>query len=112
MDSRLFSWVQLAEINHGASLPHELIAATHELAKKVNQPKSKDGEGKGKNKTNLKCPSWNTSETHDKCDWEVANATEQCNRVHECSWCKGRSLRPLNHQRSFCEKRLEEEDGE
>ena len=31
VDSRMFSWVQLADMNHGASLPHELIAATQSL---------------------------------------------------------------------------------
>ena len=124
VDTGLFSWVQLADMNHGASLPHELIAATQELAKK---PKSfgdgktgdgKTGNGKGgkgaitdKPKSSLKCFSWNKCETRGKCGFEVENAPAKCNRVHECTWCKSRQLTPLDHQRSFCRKRLEEEEG-
>ena len=44
VDSKMFSWVQLSEMNHGASMPHELIAATQELAKK---PRTDDSRGAG-----------------------------------------------------------------
>ena len=88
VDSKLFSWVQLAEMNHGASLPHELIAATQELSKKatdIKTGKGMDGKLKGsikdKTKTSQKCSTWNISETRGKCKWEVENAPEKCNRV-------------------------------
>ena len=49
VDSRMFSWVQLGELNHGASMPHELIAATQELSRKPKAPKKPEGgEGRGK----------------------------------------------------------------
>ena len=122
VDSRFFSWVQLAEINHGASLPHELIAATQELARKprgtgAGKSGEERGEGKGKSsgkerkKSTWKCPSWNISETRGKCRFEIENAPEKCNRVHECIWCKTKGLTPLDHQRSFCRRRLAEEEG-
>ena len=117
VDSRMFTWVQLASMNHGASMPHELIAASQELAKKPKRddPRKSDGKGgkgAGKNgkKGTYKCPTWNTSDTRGQCDWELENGPESCNLVHECSWCKGRSLTPVNHQRYFCQKRLDEED--
>ena len=68
VDSKLFSWVQLTEMNHGASLLHELIAATQELAKKIcplslkkpKAPKKSDyGDGKkdgSRGKPSKKCP--------------------------------------------------------
>ena len=117
----MFSWVQLASMNHGASLPHELIAATQELSKKPKreEPLKKadgaggkgGGRGDSKTKSSWKCHSWNISETRGKCRWEVENAPEKCKALHECSWCKAKSFTPVDHQRSFCRKRLEEEGG-
>ena len=129
VDTRLFSWVQLSSMNNGGSFPHELIAATQELARKTRgagrtgdvrsrdksgDRKSGDGKAKGKDKerkAGWKCPSWNYSETRGKCRFEVENAPEKCNRVHECSWCKAKQLTPVDHQRYFCRKRLAEEEG-
>ena len=120
VDSRMFTWVKLAAMNHGASMPHELIAATQELARKPKDPKNSDDknkgkfggkDGNGKPKSTLRCYSWNSSETRGKCNWEIENAPEKCNRVHECTWCKSKKLTPVNHQRSFCGRRLEEEQG-
>ena len=49
VDNGLFSWVQLSDINHGGSLPHELIAATQELARKPKfKADGKTGAGDGK----------------------------------------------------------------
>jgi hypothetical protein len=58
-----------------------------------------------------KCPSWNYSETHGKCRFEIENAPEKCNRAQECSYCKAKQLTPVDHQRHFCRKRLAEEEG-
>ena len=122
VDSKLFSWVQLSNMNHGASLPHELIAATQELTKKTRDPPSTggkkfgDGKGKGTGKSNdrfndrEKCRTWNTSETRGKCKWEVEHAPEKCLRIHECTWCKTKNLKPMDHQRSFCRRRMAEEE--
>ena len=123
VDSKMFSWVQLSEINHGASLPHELIAANQELTKKITAPKGGTGKptyGKEKerqerqerpSRSNLSCGGWNTCDIRGKCKWEVDNDPEKCNRAksHQCSWCKAKKLTPVNHQRSFCQKRLDEE---
>ena len=118
VDSRMFSWVQLSSMNHGSSLPHELIAATQELAKKPTDGGGRgsgDGKKGGKKdkqeKASWTCPTWNKSETRGKCDWELKNTPQKCQGIHECSWCKAKSLTPVNHQRFFCKKRLEEEEG-
>ena len=103
VDTCQFSWVQLAEINHGASMPHELIAATQELAKKPKggqaSGKSVDVKSKGSGKENTrsgqKCFSWNKSETKGKCNLEV-DTGEKCERIHECTWCKVKKLAPLH----------------
>ena len=122
VDSKMFSWVQLSSMNYGASLPHELIAATQELAKKKEgggkvpgDGKKGNGDGKSKGgkkeKASWKCPTWNKSETRGKCNWELENAPDRCQGIHECSYCKAKSFTPVNHQRFFCKKRLEEEEG-
>ena len=120
VDSKMFSWVQLSNINHGASLPHEMIAATQELAKKtvIKEPLGggkKTGEGKGnpgkdKDKPYKTCFTWNKSDTRGKCQFEVENPQQKCKKIHECTWCKTKQLTPIDHQRSFCRKRLAEEE--
>ena len=117
VDSKMFSWVQLSQMNHGASMPHELIAATQELAKKpkdVERRGAGDGrKGAGGKKDQpvkpFKCPTWNRSETRHKCTWEVDNAPDKCSGIHECSYCKSKSYPNVHHQRFFCRKRQEEE---
>ena len=119
VDSNQFTWTQLSTINHGASHPHELMAAHQELAKKVTARNNGAGDKGGKGgkgdkgdqpaKSKLRCPTWNKSEVRGKCQWEIDNAPVKCIRVHECTYCKSKSYTPVNHQRSFCGKRLEEE---
>ena len=116
VDTNQFSWQQISVMNHGASLPHELMAAHQELTRKPKRdpPKQVDGGGSngGGSKTDrkkLRCLTWNRSEVRGKCQYEIENAPGKCNRVHECTYCKSKSHTPVNHQRSFCPKRLEEE---
>ena len=115
VDNSQFSWSQLAAMNHGASHPHELMAAHQELAKK---PKGGAGRGTGgttgarddaAKKRKGKCLTWNKSEVRGKCTYEVENESEKCIFTHECSYCKSKSLTPVDHQRLFCRKRLEKE---
>ena len=113
VDSNQFSWVQLSAMNHGASHPHELMAAHQELTKKPKREQTNLGDGKGgtKTKPKRKCHTWNRSEVKGKCTWEVENAPDKCmfSDSHECSYCKYKNLTPVNHQRHFCKKRLEQE---
>jgi hypothetical protein len=116
VDCNQFSWLQLSVMNHGASHPHELMAAHQELAKKPkiiggngNVKGGNGGKDNTKQKNKMKCRTWNRSEVRGKCTYEVENAPEKCQFSHECSYCKSKSLKPVDHQRLFCKKRLEEE---
>ena len=115
VDSRRFSWLQLSAMNHGASHPHELMAAHQELAKKpkVNRGGNYDGTGSKEeprvDRKKPKCGTWNKSEVRGKCAYEVENPSEKCRYSHECTYCKSRSLKPVDHQRFFCSKRKEDE---
>ena len=102
VDNGQFSWVQLDSINHGATHPHELMAAHQELTKK---PKRDQQEGDKVERKKLRCGTWNRSETRGKCQYEIDNAPDKCKRLHECTYCKSKSYTPVNHQRSFCPKR-------
>ena len=104
-----------------ATLPHELMAAKAEIEiafKKPNNPIGGGGNGtkvkedkKKDEKDKRMCTTWNSSETRGKCSWETEHEGETCNRVHVCSWCKSKNMKPLTHQKRFCRKRMEE-DGE
>ena len=92
---------------YSTSIPHELMAAQQELAPRQTRNKNretdkpKDGEGKVP-----RCGSYNTWETKGTCEWESENPGKKCNRLHECTYCKTKKFRPVNHQRLFCPKRL------
>ena len=116
VDSSQFTWLQLSAMSHGASHPHELMAAHQELSRKVKNTNGGgngggNGRGGGREDTKVKrkCGTWNKSEVRGKCTYEVENAPEKCRYSHECSYCKSKSLQPVDHQRYFCKKRLEEE---
>ena len=102
-------------MNHGASHPHELMAAHQELSKKTKTGTQNGGGRSGTGtredtkQRKLKCLTWNKSEVRGKCTYEVENPAEKCRFTHECSYCKSKSLKPVDHQRLFCKKRLEEE---
>ena len=91
-----------------STLPHELMAAQQELAPKMvknrgkETEKIKDGDGKP-----IKCGTWNIWETKGVCRFESENKGQKCNRVHECTYCKTKKFKPVNHQRSFCQKRID-----
>ena len=107
VESRQFSWVQLDNINHGATHPHELMAAHQELAKKPEKARrERENNGEGRK---LRCGTWNKSEVRGKCQYEVENPSAKCKRLHECTYCKSKSYTPVNHQRTFCPKRSSEE---
>ena len=55
------------------------------------------------------CPTWNKSEVKGKCGFEIEHPSLKCRYAHECSWCKFKSLSPLDHQRSFCRRKQERE---
>jgi hypothetical protein len=109
VDSRQLNWVQLDTINHSATHPNELMAAHQELNKKPKRDKEPDTRGAGDGKKKLRCATWNKSETRGKCQYEIDNAPEKCKRLHECTYCKSKSYTPVNHQRTFCQKRANEE---
>ena len=109
VENNQFTWVQVAAMNHGASLPHELMAAHQELPRTQKPTKAPNGQREETKKAKNKCMTWNKSEVRGKCLYEVENPSEKCKFAHECSYCKSKSLKPVDHQRFFCKKRLEEE---
>jgi hypothetical protein len=122
VDSGDYSWVQMLQQWGAATSPHELMAARAEIPL-VSKPKvAHDGIAKGvvkgTGKGNKKdedekkkqvCYAWNNSETRGKCKWELDHEGETCFRMHVCSWCKAKDLKPQTHQKRFCRRRLDEE---
>ena len=110
------SWLHLAERYGEDSHPHELMAAREELAFKLNKKKPEDrvdrhgtGDrfaGKKVDDKKYSCTTWNTSLQEGKCDWEAQNEGRNCDRRHECTWCKGKGKRSLHHQKTFCRQRI------
>jgi hypothetical protein len=105
-----------------ATSPHELMAARAEIPITTKQKAVvKGGEvpskvvvkGGGKKDDDEKkkqvCYSYNNSETRGKCKWEIDHDGETCIRMHVCSWCNAKDLKPLTHQKRFCRKRMDEE---
>ena len=115
VDSHQFSWVQLSAMNHGASLPHELMAAHQELPRKQKSARDITAGARGAaedgSRQKRKCLTWNKSEVRGKCNYEVENAPNKCrySDSHECTFCKTKNYKPVNHQRTFCQKRREED---
>ena len=101
------SWCRMVDRWDNATLPHELMAAQQELAPRQTRNKNretekpKDVEGRVP-----RCGSYNTWETKGTCEWESENPGKKCNRLHECTYCKTKKFRPVNHQRLYCPKRL------
>ena len=122
IDSKQATWLQLMAMHHNASLPHELMAATQELAIKpkvrVADARVLDGKGgggrvaakEGDGRRKRTCPSWNLSEIKGKCTYETEYPGEKCRFSHECTWCKSKGKTPVTHQRFFCPKRREAEE--
>ena len=127
VDNGDYSWVQMLNQWGSATSPHELMAARAEIpvtkvaGTKVEGTVRGEGSGKGGTKAVKKgekdederrkqvCFAWNNSETRGKCKWELDHEGETCIRMHVCSWCKGKDLKPLTHQKRFCRKRIEDE---
>ena len=120
IDSGDNSWVQMLQQWGSATLPHELMAAKAEVQFKPKGTNVGLGNGgtkgdsikggkKDPEKKLMLCSGWNNCETRGKCRWETDHEGESCNRVHACSWCKSKDLKPLTHQKRFCRRRIEEE---
>ena len=52
-----------------------------------------------------RCTTFNTCTTEMKCDWEVANPGRNCQRKHECSWCRTNLQQGYKHQVWKCMKK-------
>ena len=120
LDSGVTDWLQMNEQWGASTLPHELMAANAEAGyqpKKASKPRVDDSTGKGAaggkskdDKLKRLCPSWNTSETRGKCGFELEHEGLNCKYTHHCTYCKSKKLNPVNHQRHFCKRRLEDEE--
>ena len=105
LDQGTTTWCRLVERWENATLPHELMAAQQELAPRQTHKTRESGQRDGETRV-PRCGSWNTWETKGKCQWEAENPGEKCNRLHECTYCKTKKFRPVNHQRLYCPKRI------
>lgn len=107
LDQGTTTWCKMVERWECSTLPHELMAAQQELAPRVTRGKPKELEKPKDGETRVpRCGSWNTWETKGTCRWESENPGEKCNRLHECTYCKTKKYKPVNHQRLFCGKRI------
>ena len=121
IDSGDYSWLQMLQQWGSATLPHELMAARAEVQPVVKAAPAGRGGGNGNGSKpkekgkkyeedeNKPCGYWNNSETKGKCKWELEHDGKSCNRLHVCSWCKAKDLKPMTHQKRFCRRRIEEE---
>jgi hypothetical protein len=86
------------------------MAAQTELAPKVTKPnqtiQTKKTEKVRDGKDKRMCTTWNSSTVENKCRFEAENEGRECDRKHECSWCKEKHKRSSPHHRSFCRQRL------
>ena len=51
------------------------------------------------------CTTYNTCSVEYKCDYEVSNPDKECQRIHECSWCRKHLKKGFKHQESRCKKK-------
>ena len=100
------SWIGFEQRYGSDTHPHELMAAQTELGPKLKPKEAKDMRKNNEKKEKLACTTWNSSEVESKCRYEVENEGRECNRKHECSWCKDKFKKSLPHQRSFCRQRI------
>ena len=105
LDQGATTWCKMVERWDNATLPHELMAAQQELAPRQVRGKGRDQENR-QGDVPPRCGTWNTWETKGKCRYESENPGQKCNRLHECTYCKTKKFKPVNHQRLFCEKRI------
>ena len=113
LDRGLVGWQDFSAYR-GNTHPSELIAAKEELVQKAPKKKVEVAGGHVRGQDRLQsagsrpqCTTWNTSTAERKCDWMVRNPDKgRCNRKHDCSYCIEKGLGNLNHQRTFCPKRV------
>ena len=127
IDNGDYSWIQMQQQWGAATSPHELMAARAEIPIVKQLKSTLDGTGTGRGgigkgakggkkdededekKKKQVCYSWNNSEVKGRCKWEMEHDGETCIRMHICSWCKSKDLKPQTHQKRFCRRRIEEE---
>ena len=109
VDQGATTWCSMMERWESATLPHELMAAQQELAPKPTKTKPRDQEVKSRDADAKppRCGTWNTWETRGICKYESEHPGQKCNYVHDCTYCKTKKFKPVNHQRLFCPKRIE-----
>ena len=72
-------------------------------------PQKSDKEKDKETETRKKklCTTYNTCSTEYKCEYEVANPEKECQRLHECSWCRKNLKQGFKHQENRCKKKTE-----
>ena len=71
------------------------------------QEKKDDKEEERKSRQKRLVTTYNTCDTEYTCDYEVSNPDKECQRIHECSWCRKHLKLGFRHQESRCQKKTE-----
>ena len=67
---------------------------------------SQKGNRTGREDDKVKlCTTYNKCKSKNKCEYELANPDKQCQRKHECSWCRANANQSNRHQEWDCKKK-------
>ena len=85
----------------------ELVSAQCDYPRNTQKSDVKDKEREPDTRKKKLCTTYNTCTTEYKCDYEVTNPDKECQRLHECSWCRKNLKQGFKHQESRCKKKTE-----
>ena len=85
----------------------ELVSAQCDYPRPAQKPEIKEKDKDTETRKKKLCTTYNTCTTEYKCDYEVSNPDKECQRLHECSWCRKNLKQGFKHQESRCKKKTE-----
>ena len=85
----------------------ELVSAQCDYPRPTLKAEVKDKEKDTDSRKKKLCTTFNSCSTEYKCDYEVLNPDKECQRIHECSWCRKNLKQGFKHQESRCKKKTE-----
>ena len=79
---------------------NSLVSAQMDCPRYTQKPNRTDKEERIK-----VCTTYNKCKTKNKCEYEMQYPDKQCQRKHECSWCRSNSNQSNRHQEWDCKKK-------